>query len=337
VIDTDSTRPSPGEAPPRVAVPALAEPQPRAWCRNCDTGLHGDFCSTCGQRNSEYSVSLGVLAKEFADEYLSLDSRLFRTVLNLFFRPGFLTRQFLIGRRARYVRPLRLYIVASLVFFLVIPFVVRINWDEGRSVRAMIEEGIADGAARARADTAAVAGAAQGVAAGAEPRPEVERSGGASSSLPDLGTLNVGGQTISISERAERLGTMTPQQLIDTIVAGFERYLPRVMFVLLPVFALILKLLYMRRKWYYAEHFIFALHFHAFAFSLLFLLLVLPSGLWTAGLVLWGVVYLAVAMHRVYAQPVWKTGLKFMLLTGVYSILLTVAIFGTVAASILLV
>jgi|GEM_PF-6582586 len=116
-------KPPAGEAVAETGTKRGARPPEQGeWCRNCDTKLVGPYCSGCGQRADEYSVSLAVLARDAADEYLSFDSRLLRTIIALVLRPGYLTRQYLIGRRARYVRPLRLYIVASLLFFLSFSF-----------------------------------------------------------------------------------------------------------------------------------------------------------------------------------------------------------------------
>jgi hypothetical protein len=139
------------------------------------------------------------------------------------------------------------------------------------------------------------------------------------------------------TQRLERLGDMSPRQLVDVLASGLERQLPRTMFVLVPAFALILQVLYIRRRWFYAEHFIFTLHFHAFAFTLFLTLLILPAGWWTQILLLWGVLYLFLAMHRVYAQSVWRTALKFAVLTSVYSVLLLVGFLASLAVTLLLV
>jgi hypothetical protein len=319
------------------ARPGTADALVPGWCLNCDAKLHGEFCARCGQRNNSISASLRSLAGEFADEYLSFDARIFRSLVALFFRPGYLTRQYLIGRRERYVRPLRLYIVGSLIFFFAVPFVLRVDFAGERSLGDLLRQQIADDGDSPRpppaVDVSGAPAAADAAAAGVET--------GAPDAAPydplaGLGSVSIAGHTVSLRERAERIAAMTPQQLIDTALAGIERYLPRIMFVLLPVFALLLKVLYVRRPWYYAEHFIFSLHVHAFAFGLFFLVLVLPSGGWISVLVLWGIVYLAVAMQRVYRQSIWKTGAKFILLTWSYSFLLVLAVVFSLLLSVAL-
>jgi hypothetical protein len=329
---TRAATPSAGTGEPRpgtpapVAVPGLGpssppdrpggadDPRQGSWCRNCDAKLVGPFCAGCGQRADEYTVSLRVLARDFADEYLSFDSRLFRTVLNLFFRPGYLTRQYLAGRRARYVRPLRLYIVASILFFLSFSlfgggFRINVESPPGETregAAAVAEEGTLDGGADGEA---------------------IARDAMAREILPAVHglqyTVRILGMEFDAQERAQRLATIGIGGFADAFAQSAERYLPRMMFVLLPIFAFLLKILYVRRRWYYAEHFIFALHIHAFLFALFLMLLVLPSGRPPAGLmVLWGMLYLFLAMRHVYRQSWIKTGLKYMMLTGAYSVAL---------------
>jgi len=308
---------------PVVDAPRVSPARARSFCMNCDAALMGEFCSGCGQRATQYSVSLGVLARDFADEYLSFDSRLFRTVLNLFFRPGFLTRQYLIGRRARYVAPLRLYIVGSLLFFLAFSVVgsgFRIN--VAPEAEAALRSGAADPAA-AHPDSIDARDAAGDL------WPALEAIGG---------SINMAGVQIDVQERVRRVAALGPQGFFDAFRQGFERYLPRMMFLLLPLFALLLKLLYVRRNWFYAEHFIFALHIHAFFFGLFLLLIVTPDGMrGTNLLVLWGMVYLFLAMRHVYRQGWMKTGIKYMMLTGAYSVALALTFVGLLVATVLFV
>ncbi len=83
-------------------------------CRNCQTELTGPFCHQCGQPDKSIIRFFGSLIKELLDDIISLDSRAFNTLLALFFRPGFLTNQYISGKRFSYVPPLRLYLITSL-------------------------------------------------------------------------------------------------------------------------------------------------------------------------------------------------------------------------------
>ncbi|MFM8353744.1 MAG: DUF3667 domain-containing protein, partial [Gammaproteobacteria bacterium] len=89
-------------------------------CRNCGEVLTGQHCAYCGQRASVAVLSLTALARDLAGDLFNWDARIWRTLRPLAFRPGFLTLEYLQGRRARYTPPLRLYLVLSLLFFLVV-------------------------------------------------------------------------------------------------------------------------------------------------------------------------------------------------------------------------
>ncbi|HZF16920.1 MAG TPA: DUF3667 domain-containing protein [Steroidobacteraceae bacterium] len=72
-----------------------------AQCQNCGTPLAGPFCSECGQREHSRIISLGALLKEAVEDFWHVDSRLWRSLRALVVKPGFLTVEFLAGRRAR--------------------------------------------------------------------------------------------------------------------------------------------------------------------------------------------------------------------------------------------
>lgn len=87
-------------------------------CANCGAPLSGQFCGQCGQSRTTLNRPVRALAKDFLDGFFSLDQRFWKTVLGLFTRPGTATRSFLDGRRASFTPPVRLYVVAALVFVL---------------------------------------------------------------------------------------------------------------------------------------------------------------------------------------------------------------------------
>ncbi len=88
-------------------------------CLNCGTRLRGQYCGHCGQRARSRLISLWGLLKEAFGDLLEIDSRLWRTLGPLLGKPGQLTRDYLEGRRARYMPPFRTYLVLSVVFFVV--------------------------------------------------------------------------------------------------------------------------------------------------------------------------------------------------------------------------
>ena len=89
----------------------------RSHCQNCGQALSGPYCAACGQHDVDYHRSLWPILEDSLEGFLHLDGKFFRTVRWLFTRPGFLTREFIAGRRVSYTQPLRLYIFASFLFF----------------------------------------------------------------------------------------------------------------------------------------------------------------------------------------------------------------------------
>jgi hypothetical protein len=93
--------------------------RPSPHCLNCGHAVSARFCSECGQENTDYHVSLGRLIGDLFEELFQLESRLWRSLWMLFRRPGLLTREYNAGRRVSYTTPLRLYLIASVVYFFV--------------------------------------------------------------------------------------------------------------------------------------------------------------------------------------------------------------------------
>src|SRR3954462_15564443 len=102
---------------PVVSAPAL--PAPQATCENCGQPLTGEYCAACGQRHEPHVHTLGHFASEAFESVTHADSRLWRTLGYLLVKPGFLSREFFNGKRSRYLPPFRLYLVISLLFFVV--------------------------------------------------------------------------------------------------------------------------------------------------------------------------------------------------------------------------
>jgi hypothetical protein len=95
----------------------MIHPPDSTVCYNCGAPLNGPFCAACGQKAQPLSPSLHDLVHDFTHEMLHVDGRIFRSVTKLLFAPGFLTLEHFAGRRARWVSPLRLYLIFSLIYF----------------------------------------------------------------------------------------------------------------------------------------------------------------------------------------------------------------------------
>src|SRR5689334_7014125 len=106
-----------------LPVPVVTPPEPpkpqTIVCANCHADLSGEYCASCGQRHEPHIHTVAHFAGEAFESISHADSRLWRTLWYLFSRPGFLTREFFAGRRVAYLPPFRLYLVLSVLFFLV--------------------------------------------------------------------------------------------------------------------------------------------------------------------------------------------------------------------------
>lgn len=108
------------------ALPADMHAAPARHCPNCQTLLGdtpGKFCPACGQATTTHVPTVAEFVHEFANHYVALEGKLWKTLGTLFFRPGVLTREYLLGRRERYVLPLRLFLTFSIIFFIALKFI----------------------------------------------------------------------------------------------------------------------------------------------------------------------------------------------------------------------
>lgn len=289
-----------------VAVPAKPAAPP---CANCGDTTPGKFCPECGQARRTRLISLREMAVDFLDDQLSLNSRLPTTVFCLLLRPGFLTQEYLRGRIARYIRPLRLYLGASVVFFLLLSI------DGGGLARIGLEEGTG-----VRVDAGLV-------------NPETDGS------WVDSIKVRSASPTIDhlLEQKREHFRRMSPGEAFREVMAEFREHVPTTMFFLLPVFALLLKLLYRHPRRLYVEHFVFALHLHAFAFAAFTVVLLGRQTAVSGVMVLWVLLYTFLSMRRVYGQSFLKTGVKYVALGWGYALVLAVGLSITGVITLLLV
>ena len=194
--------------------------------------------------------TLREFVREAAGRYVAIDGRFWRTIFALLGRPGFLTREYLGGRRRRYIRPARLYLFTTLIFFAVSRFVA-----EPIDVLGL------------RADT-----------------PEKQAQ-----SSPDKGfDLQLDSEQAivppALQKRWNRFSSLSKREKAEQLREGMLRYAPYAMFVLLPAFALLLKLVYVGRRRrhpgrprLFGEHLVFAAYDHAFVFIAATAMLLVPA------------------------------------------------------------
>ncbi|MBO6522874.1 MAG: DUF3667 domain-containing protein [Balneolaceae bacterium] len=93
--------------------------QKEGTCLNCGTDVRGNYCSNCGQKFQPTKLPLKQFLEDAIETLFTIDNRFFRTIKDLFLKPGKVTKEYLIGKRAKYLPPLRVYISISVVYFLI--------------------------------------------------------------------------------------------------------------------------------------------------------------------------------------------------------------------------
>jgi hypothetical protein len=285
-----------------------AEPVP-AVCPNCGAPLHDlprppRFCPACGQEAIVKPPRLGEFLQQFGGAYLSTEGALWRTLKLLLFKPGELTRLYLLGRRKHYVLPLRLYLTISVITLLL----VRVAGGAGVvQVNIKPDQPQVDAAAPAKTFNLSMLGGRAGLQQG-------------KFYCHDLPPW--------MCQRLQRRIDIAPAEMgraLETLKERFLGNLGAAMFVLLPSFALWLKLVYWNRRMRYTEHLVFALHVHAFWFVAL--AFSLPDSLWLSvpafTAVPW---YTMLAMRRVYGGRRWPRFLRAALVSFLYLLAMGLAL-----------
>jgi len=327
--------------------------------------MAGPFCAQCGQAAVDYRRSFRHIIVDVLDSFLSWDSKFFATIGWLIARPWHLTNQFLAGRRVRYVHPLRLYLLVSILFFFVVNYWAKsIHADPSKlsaDDRADITAELNDpdippavkarirGALDAKGRTPPVAQTSPAPQTAVTPQPSIIGSPPPSVTSPspsgDFGPLVQFDKPPSdkfekwLEQRAkEKMGEHGSKMAL--FIATLFSNLPYMMLCCIPLFALVLKVLYVRKRIFYIDHLVYALHIHSFAYLAIMLIVLITIGLnrsipgafagWIiAALWITFATQIFLSIRRVYRQGWFFTVFKFFLGGFAYLIVLSVALATT--------
>jgi hypothetical protein len=322
---------------------------PLIHCENCGAALAGPYCSECGQPAIDYHRSFGSLMADAADAFFNLDERFLKTFGLLLIKPWRLTNEFVEGKRARHVHPLRVYLIASVSFFLVINFLSRNAHFQSASTGPGNAALVIRGATPTPTPIPFVSPTPAPLVSFnflasptplARPTPKPEEV--FAELDKDTGNSRLGHW---IEQRAKaKLGHSGDRS--DLFLKALIANLAPMVLCCIPLFALVLKILYIFKRRFYIEHLVFALHTHAFVF--LSTVVIIGVGFflaWKAPLPfvpivcsLLGIavlIQLLLAIRKVYRQNWFATIFKFGLGTFIYALMLGFA-FGITAAVTLL-
>jgi hypothetical protein len=357
-------------------------------CLNCGhefAAPNDNFCPQCGQQNNHVKLSTAELLYEWIVSAINLDSRFGHSIIPFLFRPGYLPKAFMEGKRMHYVHPVRFYIFVSFVFFFTFFQIIGDKGlDFGESERNMFTRTEIDSTLRQTGKFVK-----QSVLAGDL---EVKDAHAIMAGLDSLsvekiylyeqkrlkdehretGNINTGFNMYrfnwaTLTDVWLRDSNMTPDLLLDSMqvqnrtwfdyrvaeqalkygktndpkTALKEIYdnIPVMMFFLMPIFAFLLKILYMRSKKLYIEHLVFTLHIHSYLFFMLTIILI-TAYFWGEEmaldvLVITLIVYMFLMFKNFYAQGWFKTFIKTSILFWSYLTLLILALVIEVLVSFL--
>ena len=288
-------------------------------CPNCGAERSGPFCAACGQNDRDYVRSLSLMVGEFVKETFELDSRFLRTLRTMILRPGELSAEFSRNRRASYSSPVRFYLFVSLAFFFVLSMTADLGppteqWPEAEVELDRASEG-AD-VERLKSLLSEEDGRKVDAILAYPGRPFVKI-------LVYEAAKAVSGTGAEVE--LDRFGRFLAGQLLDVLhqpLVAADRLvdnLPVAMFVTLPAYAGLLALFYLRKRRYYVEHLVFAVHVHTVAFAVFTVRMLVPGGDFLSLVLL---VYYFLALKRYYGDGIVRTGLKWLLSLLAYGILL---------------
>lgn len=290
-------------------------------CLNCGARLQGPYCSACGQKALEQQhESFWKTMVHFLGDFIHFDSQIFRTAIPLLFKPGYLANEYLAGKRVRYFNPIRMYVFLSfLFFFLYFTF----DRPDVQSAEPVMQRKTADSLVRQELDSvrqyapiritidSSVYTSLAAYDSVQQTKPKAARDGFIKRSFIRKG--------LSLKERYGREGR---ESLVNALLDNFMHHIPKLAFILLPLFALLLKGFFRRKRMLYVEHLIVTVYLYDFIFLfgsliLILSLLIRPWAEFFASLQFYGILlYVLVMLRRVYENS-WGRSLVKLFLIGI--------------------
>ena len=337
-----------------IETPAPSNLEP-VGCRNCGASLHGEYCAYCGQQNKPVVRFFPTLLAEAFEGLFAFDSKTYRSLWYLFTRPAFLTREYLSGRRVRYLAPMRLFIIFLLAFLFTISlelFLNSLGFDIGQQIddseQPLLEEletefsaAIEETANELSTDPDEEAVGGQAVFERTADLDEF-RSGVsellANLTVPFLSEQN-NQQFVALLQERAAINIETISDDPSDFFNGLLENVPALLLLMMPVLALLQKLFYLGSGKYYVEHLVLTVHNHSFLFMFFILAFLLDAIVWLnfsilpaiAGFLrsllnLWVVIYLYLSLRRFFDQGYFITGIKFLTISISYGAFLIIGV-----------
>lgn len=344
----------------------ISDPVPAPTCPNCQTVLSAEFfyCSSCGQKQGTKRRSLYQLFKEFLDNFLNLDARIWRTLLNIFV-PGKLTKEYFRGRHQSYSHPIRLFLITSIALFSILSFkglnFLEIDLVESDTWKKAEKSVYFEEFSEVLDSVSNVLKIEQPNAIAINVLDSLENR------LPsfidtDSLDLSINNKDWNLSTKdiielkedevvekykIEGFWTQTiARQVVKTLknTSNFANFiwsnLPIMLLIMMPGVAFLLKLFYFRRDYYFVEHLVFSFHVHAFFFLIVSFLMLLPDvnvvSFLSSFSIVGFLIYIYIAFKNFYGQGRFKTLIKLFGVFIGYIFILCLAMLFTILISALI-
>jgi hypothetical protein len=219
-------------------------------CLNCGTIVAGKFCQQCGQENIEVKESFLQIIYHFIEDITHFDGKLIKTLKYLITKPGFLTKEYVTGKRASYIHPIRMYLFISAIFFLFIfsgeQKIVDVDTKQSNSSKIVFGD--------STYGTIAAYDSAQ------SKLPKQKKDKWLTSKLIK--------QQILINNKYGN----DQNKILDAVLENFKHNFSKILYLSLPIFAFFLWVLYKSNKsYYFADHMIFSIHLYCAYFIIIFI------------------------------------------------------------------
>ncbi len=324
-------------------------------CLNCGAVVEGRYCPACGQENLEPKQTLWHLLTHFFSDITHFDGKFFTTVRPLIFRPGFLSSEYIKGRRTKYLDPVRMYLFISAIFALVFISFNREDMitEESPECVAKVDSirhslDSVNAINKTRHFNVVTDTLKDGTEIMVFNTPDSWRQtlqhydSTQKAMKPSLrdGWFEkyIMTRTIKATHAYERNPYFAEHRMLTNFYHSFSK----LFFVSLPIFATVLFLIYIRKRkqYYFVSHAIFSIHYYCVILVFWSILYIMPAALLPkrlatpycntapAVIILTLIVYLFIAQYRFYKQGWGKTLLKFLILSVATGFVLLIIFLG---------
>lgn len=278
----------------------------KTYCLNCQYSFSQEenYCPNCGQENHDLKIPIRHFVEEFLEGIFHFDNKLWHSLKTMFFYPGKITKDFLEGKRVSFVPPIRMYIFVSFIFFLFL------NYTYNKKTKIKSDESLVEAIAKMDSKDSSI-----------------------NLGLDSLNSaLSTVGDTSMSSEEKKILSKLknTKGKDIASMNEKIYKYLSFAMFLMLPIFAFIMKLVFYRSDKFYYEHFIASIHYHVVMFVIMILGLIIYwfnlSAVLYVILFIAAFVYFAIGLKKVFEQSWLKIILKAFVVYMIYGFLLLILV-----------